>query len=482
MSEEQQHKKVWNEDLVRALRARHQQAWQQQKQSQHQWRQGAEAVEKIRKDIRLTKTGKIFNLDAKLLTKTVYEECVKIIKGQADIEPPGFSPLSEAELMHARDNTVNPYITNMQKNSGAYAILLAFYISGKDSLSKQEIIALGQQFCSSEMEANYFAGRLYGAWKSKDTLIRHGLITQHKTGASYIPNRGFRSNGKHTFSISEDGKRATRQMLQKWPDIDVQPGSASDGVSQGHAQSAATPTRGYSSSATPKKKSAKSGDDEKELLQWIQSATEGQQKMFKGLGKDRRICLHKLCDKLKGDNPGLELEHRSIDGAGTRRDLYITLRRKPAGLSLGGQPYPATPPTKKRQHTHPSGSGGHKLGASAKKPRSSGTAAASAALARFEQNTPNQSPDKGASLSPIPSHQIVELNDSDDEEEDRKPAAKPSTAVSAPPSLSPIPSHQIVELNDSEDEEEDRKPAAKPSTAVSAPPSLSSIPSHQMVD
>ena len=70
MSEEQQHNKVWNEDLVRALRARHQQAWQQQKQSQHQWRQGAEAVEKIRKDIRLTKTGKIFNLDAKQLTKT----------------------------------------------------------------------------------------------------------------------------------------------------------------------------------------------------------------------------------------------------------------------------------------------------------------------------------------------------------------------------------------------------------------------------
>ena len=50
-----QAKKVWNEDLVNGLTARYQQDFQQRKLSQHMWRDAANAIEEIRKDIKLTR-------------------------------------------------------------------------------------------------------------------------------------------------------------------------------------------------------------------------------------------------------------------------------------------------------------------------------------------------------------------------------------------------------------------------------------------
>ena len=43
--------KIWNEDLVTALRAREEQARQQGSQYQFTWRDGAQAVEQVRSDI-----------------------------------------------------------------------------------------------------------------------------------------------------------------------------------------------------------------------------------------------------------------------------------------------------------------------------------------------------------------------------------------------------------------------------------------------
>ena len=83
-----------------------------------------------------------------------------------------------------------PYITKMQRQSGAYTILLAFHSSGKDSMSKDEICNLAQPYCKDEMDANYMGGRPYGAWEANNTLAKHGLVTVHKAGVSYT-ERGF---------------------------------------------------------------------------------------------------------------------------------------------------------------------------------------------------------------------------------------------------------------------------------------------------
>ena len=47
--------KVWNEDLVNGLTARYQQDFQQRKTSQHMWRDAANAIREVRKDIKLTR-------------------------------------------------------------------------------------------------------------------------------------------------------------------------------------------------------------------------------------------------------------------------------------------------------------------------------------------------------------------------------------------------------------------------------------------
>jgi len=424
-------KKVWNEDLVQALMARHQQAWQQKKQKQHQWRKGAETVESIRKDIKITSTGKIYNLDPKKFNKTVYEECVRIIKGEARVLPEGFAFLSQDEHRQIEEHAMMPYIEKLAKGSGAYAILLAFHLSGRDTLSKNEIIRLAQPHCNSEMEANYHSGRMFGAWKSKDTLVSHGLITEHKAGVRYTPG-GFRSNGKSTYSISSDGKRAIRQMRQKWPDIkeSVQAddvfGGGDDAYTFGPVQSFV----GSQVRSSAKQKSEKSGDDGQELRKWIDSAVVGQQKVFK-VGKARRQFLHNLCDQLEQERPGLRLEHQSESVAGTRRELYVTLRGKPLSGVPIISPVPssvASVPSKKRPYVTGSG---QKLGGASKKPRSAVKAAASAALARFEQQ---------AVVKSEKNHPITELlEDSDDDY--RNPGARTA-----------------VKLDDSDDE--DRKPAA----------------------
>ena len=455
--------KVWNEDLVKALEARHQQAWQQQRQTQYMWRDGAKTIESVRKDIRLTSTGKIYNLptqDAKKFCKTVYEECVKIVKEEVDIYPPGFAPLSAQERQQMADVTFLPFIDKMARESGGYAIMLAFHFSGRDSLSIDQICTMAQPYCRDEMRANYHAGRMYGAWKSKDTLVRHGLITEHKAGARWTEG-GFRSNGKNTYSISADGKKAIQQMLQKWPDIARNASPLSQDIGVGDPDSFPSPgfarkrTPAGSSSRTATPKGAKSGDDEQELRAWVDTAPAGSQKVFK-VGKSRRHYLHNLCDKLEQTYPGLKFSHESEPGTGTRRDLYITLRGKPSSSIGLTTPSASASSTKKRPISTIFGSG-QKVGGtngSIKKPRSAKHAAAKAALARFEESATKITKPAAAyaSTTAIAHHPIVELLSESDEEDGKH------TTVSTRGQCTK--GHPIVELLHSGSEEEDRKPAA----------------------
>ena len=77
------------------------------------------------------------------------------------------------------------------------------------------------------------------------------------------------------------------------------------------------------------KRHIKSTDDEKVLCDWINSTSTsiGSQKVLK-LRKERRLYIHKLCDQLESENPGLRLEHHSVSVGQRGRLLYVTLRGK----------------------------------------------------------------------------------------------------------------------------------------------------------
>lgn len=426
--------KVWNEDLVKALQARHELAWREQKQAQYKWRDGMRTIEAVRKDIRLTSTGKIYNLptQSKSFVKTVYEECVKIINGELPIYPPGFTALTPAERQNLEESAFLPYIEQLQRESGGYAILLAFHFSQQESMTKDQICRIGQDYCREQMMENYHAGRMYGAWKANETLARHGLLTVHKAGVSYT-NLGFRSNGKNTYMITSDGKRAIQQMLRKWPDIrantsesvatattpnlNMNPFASTAGLNSAFSPGSGMSLGRSTFSRTPTKKSVKSTDDEKELRDWVAMAVKGDTKTFK-VGKDRRLFLHRLCDVLEREHPGLRLGHSSSN-EGQRRHLHITVVEKGSSARSIHPLFPSeSPVTSARKRTTPTMSGnGYKVDAknSRKKPRSANEAARRAALARFETYNASAS---------IKSSPVIEL----DVEDRKMPARQTSTS------------------------------------------------------
>lgn len=489
-------KKIWNEDLVRALNARHQQAWQQQRHAQFKWRDAAKTIEAVRKDIWLTSTGKIYNLPTqndKKFSKTVYEECVRIIKGETPILPPGYAALNPAEQRVMEESTFLPYIERMERESGGYAILLAFHFSQRDSMTKEEICRIAQDYYKDEMTENYHAGRMYGSWKANETLARHDLITIHKTGARWT-ERGFRSNGKNTYSITNDGKKAIQQIFKKWPDIKNRTSSSTPTTStwnigavnlaaidpfysptgiqsvasiQNHQNNIVT----HSASLTvepnrpPKRKVEKSLEDEQELNKWIASSPIGSQKVFK-VSKERRMYLHQLCDYLNNTNKGLALDHQSTN-EGQRRHLYITLHSKGSAarkLNIGLPGAISSSQTSLKRSIDnisqsdstfnmSSGNGnilGGQNGLIMKKPLSAKAAAAQAALARFETN-------KG--LSTIKESPIIDLSHDYNVPVKQSPHAKPLTNRKRD-RIKESPT--IVMIEDSDDE---KMPAQSPYNA-----------------
>ena len=157
--------KVWNEDLVKALKAREEMARRQGKPSAHTWLQGWKAIQAVRGDIYAFKNGRIVNLPSPKLGKTVDNLCRAIIAGQAPLRPDGYIEHVVGQAVEGNPYLNDPYCNRIKKRGGAYAILLAFYVSPHNQvLTKDQICELAQPFCDEEMEGNWHAGRAYGAF------------------------------------------------------------------------------------------------------------------------------------------------------------------------------------------------------------------------------------------------------------------------------------------------------------------------------
>jgi ERCC4-type nuclease len=420
------------------------------RQSQHQWRDGAKAIEAVRKDIKLTKTGKIYNLPTPTtenkLTRTVHEVILRIIKGEEPIHPRGYTPLTAAELDKLEETITDPYLeTKIGKRSGAHAILMAFHHGTIDtSVTKYQIfkVVSDLDLCDSEMDANFHQGRQYGAWKSKDTLIRHGFLQEHKASIR-MTDRGFRTTGKHLYSITDAGRRAIQYLLNKWPDTRQcrRPGYAAHfptpPPSGGGRDQYPFPALDVVRSADPPPKASKlSGDDEKEFYLWLTSAPVMSQRVF-AVGKQRRRYLHNVCDHLMQQNPGLLLEHSS-QGDQRGRQLYITILSLPTNgfrpsavsvESMGnpGMPPPSTP-ARKRLFSETIEPVGQRLGGSSSIARNDQSARDAAAMAAMERFQGHRKGDSGCrDRRPIPAaasvenqKMIVVIDDDDIETHDQK--------------------------------------------------------------
>jgi len=423
---------VWNEDLIRALRARHQQCQSQGKQRQYTWRQGAEVIESVRQDIYVCKTGRIVGLPTDKLTRTVDDLCRKLIAGTEPVIPPGWVDPGSIDAGGANGNNNgnpyfdDPYLKRIKSRGGAMAILLAFHVSPRDVLSKSDICRIGQQFCDDIMEANFHQGRLHGAWSANKTLVKHGLMQANGT-ARYDANAGgFRSQGAWSYCLTRNGRQFLEALLQTRPEIQEQVDQATGNFgTPATARSSAASMPEYdfdiggggifapnrvipyaaAHSAVPRsrgKASASSQKDEQELRDWVRTASVGQQKEFV-VGKARRKYLHDLCDDLNIGLGNRQLTHSSTNtGPSSKRALYVTVVPRPGASSmvssgsafdvydsdaLDDLGFSAIPPVKRSPVKRPAFTGSaHRLEASSppkrSKPIPASEAAANAALAR----------------------------------------------------------------------------------------------------
>lgn len=221
--------KVWNEDLVLALRAREEECRQRCSVRQYLWRDGAKAVEAVRRDIyQYNTSGKIVGLPQDL-NKTVDEECRAIIGGSKPTVPRGYQPrtVNEQKKWEASRSTNaliidernpyddDPYLRRIKMRGGSYAILMAFHFSKAVTMTKTQLCAAAQDYCDEEMEPNFGAGRSYGAWSSKKTLIRHGLVKECRT--TQMGRHGHRCNGVFEYSLTPNGRKFLEAVLRKFP-------------------------------------------------------------------------------------------------------------------------------------------------------------------------------------------------------------------------------------------------------------------------
>ena len=220
--------KVWNEDLVTALSSREELSRQQFSQRQYLWRDGATAIALIRKDIYQYKSsGKIVGLPRNL-TKSVEDECRAIIEGTSPILPVGYVPttLEERKMVvvggsSASDVTninpyhKDPYLNKIKMRGGSYSILIAFHFSQTKTMTKSQLCTAAQNFCDEEMEPNFYSGRSYGAWSSKKTLVKHGLIKESRS--MQMGRKGHMCNGVFEYTLTENGVLFNQALLKKFP-------------------------------------------------------------------------------------------------------------------------------------------------------------------------------------------------------------------------------------------------------------------------
>lgn len=389
--------KIWNEELNQALQAREDVARRQGKRTALLYSEGRRAIEAVRQDIYTFSNGRIVNLPSTKLKKTVDNLCRAIIDGTEPVLPPGYiahepapgmqNAQTQQQRMLIQGNPYqnDPYLNSIKKRGGAFAILMAFYVSPANQvLTKQQICDTGQAFCDTEMLENYFAGRSRGAWASIKTLNSHDLVV----AANNTPVVGYSARagglrtlgGPSTYMLTDNGKLFTRALLEKNPDVQqqiralrgnhnyhnnttgidahddghqhhhhqqqvYQPyGNSNDGSNyNSDDRTTARPTvsvaRGspVTAAAATTATTANSIKDERELREWLQSALPGHQKEFK-VGKSRRTRLHDLCNALNSSSrllrdSGLQLQHESHDNgmatsssSSAARKLFVTLR------------------------------------------------------------------------------------------------------------------------------------------------------------
>lgn len=215
--------KVWNEDLVTAMRSREEQCRQRFSQRQYLWRDGAAAIASVRKDIYQFKTGKIVGLP-RTLSKCVEDECRAIIEGNRPVLPEGYIPTTLDESTMARGFETrqrknpylnDPYLKRIKMRGGSYAILMAFHFSQTKTMTQKQICIAAQQFCDEEMEPNFYSGRSYGAWSSKKTLVKHGLIKESRT--TQMGRQGQVCNGVFEYTLTDNGELFLEALFQKFP-------------------------------------------------------------------------------------------------------------------------------------------------------------------------------------------------------------------------------------------------------------------------
>ena len=154
--------KIWNQDLIRAMRCRQNDAVATMNQRQTAWLKGVELLTGTSGEIYQFNTGRVVGLPH-ALSQTVRQECEAIIRGDREIIPsgmeasdpeaPGFRPAVAAE---------HPYLARMGYRKGGYALLLAFHhhpAAGRGFHYKDELIANAQPYCDDAMAPNFFAGR-----------------------------------------------------------------------------------------------------------------------------------------------------------------------------------------------------------------------------------------------------------------------------------------------------------------------------------
>lgn len=327
--------KVWNEDLILACQSRYEMCVRNEQRQQYIWREGAVQIRAARGDIYTFATGRVVNLPQNL-KKTVHNLCMDIIQGRKNVLPDGYAAVTQQEALPGNPFERHPYLKKIKARGGAYAILMAFHHSQSKTLTKDQICNAAQPYCDEDMRENYLAGRTYGAWKSKDTLERHLLLTKQGGRARYVDGVGFRRNEPDSYTLTRNGEKFIEAMLRKFPQSAAAPASASVGANGPvraftNNSPFVTPSRaGHAVSEKRSGSNLEEGDEEK-LRDWVLSAKLNETIDFK-VGKARRKHLHDLCHALEHEFPGLRLHHSSSYETATRRVLTVKVEQTPIGM------------------------------------------------------------------------------------------------------------------------------------------------------
>ena len=385
-------------------------------------------------------------------------DCGNVIEsvGAASYAQPAAGAASAASAQGSNPFSNDNYMRSIKIRGGAFAILMAFHHSQTDVLLKRQIIAEGQKFCDEQIESNYMAGRPHGAWSGIKTLKDHKFITEE--GKAQYTDRGWRS-APHKFTLTRDGKMFIDALLTNRPEAEAARRQAA-GIGTGARSPFASPDMRVGGSggayASPPRYTLNhippgaqiigpiGGDfpisggmrthdnverDRTELEDWLTTAQVGESKLF-NVGKDRRLKLHRHCDSLMEERPGLVLTHSSV-GEGRSRALTIQLVRMPTD---------ATGAAQKRSYSQSDGFSGY---------AQASTSSESSAAKRSRTYTPAQN----AAMAAIKRQEQAEIAK---EDEDMKKALAESArmAASATPKRRHTDNSGVQVIDGYDDEEE----------------------------